>query len=105
MTQDDSRLLQEFVADDSQAAFTTLVERYVDLVYAAAFRQVNGDSGLASDIAQAVFIDFARKAPSLPQTVVLAAWLHRATRLTALSVLRAKQRRIVREREAVRMQE
>jgi RNA polymerase sigma factor (sigma-70 family) len=105
MTQDDSTLLDEFVRNDSESAFAAIVQLHIDLVYSAAFRQVNGDSGLASDITQTVFIDLARKARFLAKDTVLPAWLHRATRLTALSALRAAQRRIGREREAVRMQE
>ena len=105
MSLNDLRLVEEFVKNDSQPAFAAIVERYIDFVYSAALRQVNGDSGLAADVTQGVFTDLARKAPLMRKDVLLAAWLHRATRLTALSALRARQRRIVREREAVRMRE
>ncbi|HYA79041.1 MAG TPA: hypothetical protein VED19_00865 [Candidatus Nitrosopolaris sp.] len=37
---DDRQLLAEFVGRNSEAAFTTLVERYVNLVYPAAKRTV-----------------------------------------------------------------
>jgi len=105
MTQDDSSLIKEFVANHSQAAFTTIVQRYVDFVYSAALRQVNGDSGMASDICQSVFVDLGRRASSLSENISLPGWLHRATRLTALAALRTQRRRIVREREAILMQE
>ncbi|MDB6037660.1 MAG: hypothetical protein JWM99_1501 [Verrucomicrobiales bacterium] len=105
MTPDDSALIQEFVAHDSQTAFAEIVHRYTDFVYSAALRQVNGDSGLASDVSQTVFLDLVRKARSLPGNISLPGWLHRATRLTALAALRARERRMVRERAALHVQE
>jgi DNA-directed RNA polymerase specialized sigma24 family protein len=62
MTQDDATLLHRFAVESSESAFSELVRRYLDLVYSAALRQLNGDSGLAADICQSVFIDLARKA-------------------------------------------
>jgi RNA polymerase sigma factor (sigma-70 family) len=105
MTPDDSALIQEFVANDSQTAFAEIVHRYTDFVYSAALRQVNGDSGLASDVSQSVFLDLGRKARSFDGNISLPGWLHRATRLAALAALRARERRILREHEAVRLQE
>lgn len=105
MTADDATLLKEFATTESETAFTELVRRNVGLVYSAALRQVNGDSGLATDICQLVFIDLALKARSLPSKVVLAAWLHRATRFAVLAALRAERRRTSREHEAAIMQE
>ena len=43
---DDMELLQEYVARDSQAAFETLLNRHVNLVYSTALRLVR-DPGLA----------------------------------------------------------
>jgi RNA polymerase sigma factor (sigma-70 family) len=105
MTHDDATLLRRFAVEGSESAFSELVARYLDLVYAAALRQVNGDSGLAADICQSVFIDLARKARSLRPNLALAAWLHRATRLAALAALRSESRRAVREQEAAIMRE
>src|SRR5216110_1453401 len=64
MTQVDATLLRRFAVEGCESGFAKLVERYLDLVYSAALRQVNGDSGLAADICQSVFIDLARKARS-----------------------------------------
>jgi DNA-directed RNA polymerase specialized sigma24 family protein len=48
-------LLSAYARDQSEDAFSTLVARYVDLVYSAALRQV-GNSESAKDVAQAVFV-------------------------------------------------
>lgn len=101
---EDRQWLEAFRRDQSEFAFRCLVERYLGLVYSAAFRLVNGDAHLAQDVAQLVFINLANKAHCLPANVVLAGWLHRDTRFTALEMLRKEQRRIVREQTAVTMQ-
>ena len=73
---DDEQLLLQYARERSESAFGELVARHVDFVYSAALRVVNGDSHLAQDVAQTVFIDLARKAGSLPGDVGLAGWLH-----------------------------
>jgi len=102
---DDRQLLAEFCRNGSEAAFRQLVGRHLNLVYSAAMRIVNGDTHLAQDIAQLVFSNLAGKARALPANVVLAGWLHRDTRFTALEWLRREHRRIEREREAATMHE
>lgn len=100
---DDQPLLRRYAAEGSEAAFGELVGRYVNLVYSAALRRVGGDAQRAQDVAQLVFTDLARKAGSLPSGVVLAGWLHRATRYAAAELLRTERRRQAREREAAAM--
>ncbi len=102
---DDTALLRLFVAEKSETAFTELVRRNLDMVYSAALRRVRGDSMLAQDIAQSVFTDLARKAKRLPPKVILAAWLHRATKLASAAALRAEARRSAREQRALAMRE
>jgi len=100
---DDRQLLRRYAKDGSEAAFGELVARHVNLVYSAALRRTGGDAHLAQDVAQLVFTDLARKARSVPENVVLAGWLHRATRYAAAQLLRTERRRAAREQEAVTM--
>lgn len=98
-----SKLLADYVKNGSEPAFRELVRRYVDLVYSAAARLVEGDAHLARDIAQMVFVDLARKAGTLSPNVLLGGWLHRHTCFVAATVMRSQRRRQSREREAVEM--
>jgi RNA polymerase sigma factor (sigma-70 family) len=100
---DDQQLLEHFIEHRSEAAFGELVERYVNLVYSTALRRTNFDTHLAQDVAQLVFTDLARKAPSLSRNIVLAGWLHRATRYAAAQLMRSDRRRRMREQEAAAM--
>jgi RNA polymerase sigma factor (sigma-70 family) len=100
---DDRQLLVQYVSEGSEEAFTELVRRHTPLVYSAALRRVGGDSELAKDAAQLVFVALARKARSLPKSVVLAGWLHQATRFAAAQLLRVEHRRRAREQEVFAM--
>ncbi len=99
---DDLELLQAYHATGSEEAFQTVVQRYVDLVYTAALRQVR-DPHFAEEITQAVFLVLARKSGSLHAGIVLAGWLFRTTRFVAARAVRDEQRRQRREREAIHM--
>lgn len=92
----DHELVGAFVRERSENAFRALVARHVNLVYATALRQV-GDSGMAEEIAQNVFVILARKAPRLGGIETLAGWLHRTTILEAKARVRAELRRRRRE--------
>lgn len=100
---DTQQLLAQYVATGSETAFRDLVSRYVDLVYSAAVRLVNGDSHLAEDVTQTVFADLARMAKTLSREVMLGGWLHRHTCFVASKTLRGERRRQERERQAVEM--
>ena len=102
---DDRQWLAEFCRNGSESAFRQLVEQHLNLVYSAAMRMVNGDAHFAQDITQLVFSNLARKACALPANVLLAGWLHRDTRFTALEWLRKEHRRAEREREVATMRE
>src|SRR4051812_14986569 len=96
---DDHELLDEFARDGSEAAFATLVTRYVNLVHSTAFRFTR-NSHHAEEITQAVFVILARKAGKLSSRVVLSGWLYQVTRLTAANFVKGEIRRQRREQEA-----
>lgn len=100
MTTENSDLLRRYVADRSESAFATLVERHLDLVYSAALRQVSGDTHAAQDVTQAVFCDLARQAPRLTRHPSLTGWLYTSTRYLAAKARRTEQRRRAREQQA-----
>ena len=100
---DTQQLLAEFAAAGSEAAFRELVARYLNLVYSTALRLVGGDTQLAEDVAQTVFIGLARKGHALPSQVMLGGWLHQYTYHVATRAVRSERRRQTREREAVEM--
>lgn len=99
---EDRQALREYVEGGSQAAFARVVARHVGLVYAAALRQVR-DPHLAEDVTQAVFIILARKAASLRDEVVLAAWLLNTARFAARDALKMQARRRRHEQKAAEM--
>src|SRR5665213_31205 len=102
----DSELLEEYVTRNSEAAFQSLVARYLNLVRSTALRQVR-NVPLAEDVAQAVFILLARKAGVLSKTknLALSGWLYRTTRFVAAHATRGEMRRQWREQEALAMQQ
>ncbi|HWX20166.1 MAG TPA: sigma-70 family RNA polymerase sigma factor [Candidatus Binatia bacterium] len=97
------KLLADYTEKGSETAFRDLVARYVDLVYSTALRSVDGDTHLAQDVAQTVFIDLARLAGTLSPDSMLGGWLHRHTCYTAAKILRGERRRRLRERQAAEM--
>ena len=98
----DPELLRDYLATGSERAFAELVDRYIDLVYSAARRQVR-DTHLAEDIAQAVFIVLARKAGAIRNPAMLGAWLIKTTRQTSYNAIRFEHCRRRHEQEAATM--
>jgi RNA polymerase sigma factor (sigma-70 family) len=95
----DAELLREFVKSHSDAAFSGLVEKHAGLVYSAALRMVR-DAALAEDVTQSVFIQLARKAPTLREGNALPGWLYRVTHCQAANAVRSEQTRRRLETEA-----
>jgi RNA polymerase sigma factor (sigma-70 family) len=101
---EDSELLRRYADERAEAAFAELVRRRIGLVYSVALRQTRGDRHRAAEVTQAVFTDLARKATALSRRPVLVGWLYRSTQFAAAGLIRAEQRRLVRETEAQRME-
>ena len=96
----DHELLRRYADHGTEAAFTELVQRHCNLVWAAA-RRVSGNGEIARDVAQTVFTDLARKAGRLPADTVLAGWLYRAACHAAANHIRGDARRNHREQAAM----
>ena len=103
-TPSDAQLLRDYATHGADAAFTELVRRHTDLVYSAAWRQVESPDA-AAEIAQRVFIGLARGAhelaPRLAADASLAGWLCRSARNLSLNHRRDEFRRQTRERHAM----
>ena len=104
MHDDDTQLLHHYAANHSQQAFAELVGRHINLVYAAARRQT-GDSHLAEDVTQAVFIVLARRAGTVRNGAALPAWLLSTTRYAATNARASEARRRRHETQAALMQQ
>jgi RNA polymerase sigma factor (sigma-70 family) len=98
----DAELLTAYAEQGSEAAFSELVRRYVDFVYAVALRMA-ADPQIARDVTQCVFIALARQARQLVSRPVLSGWLYRTAHNLASTAVRAEVRRRKREQEAMRM--
>jgi RNA polymerase sigma factor (sigma-70 family) len=98
----DSEALKAYVLTASNAAFTDLVRRHVDVVYSAALRQTR-QTHLAEDATQAVFMVLARKARTIHDPAVLPGWLVRAARYSAMNALKLEARRRRHEQRAAAM--
>ncbi len=96
--------MQDYTERRSEAAFTELVQRHIDLVYSAALRMVR-DPHLARDVTPGAFVALAHNAPKLVAIPALEGWLHGTTRNLAANVVRTEVRRRNREQEAALMNE
>jgi RNA polymerase sigma factor (sigma-70 family) len=101
----DNKLLRDYARHRSESAFTELVKRHVDMVYAAALRETHGDTAQAEDVTQAVFSELALKASHLCRHPALAGWLYTCVRHKTANTRRADERRQQRELEAHTMKE
>jgi len=99
---DDWRLLREWVERGSEAAFSNLVSRHVNLVYSTALRRVR-DHASAEEVVQSVFCLLAKKAHHLRCDIALVSWLYRTACFKASRAWRDEQRRRLREKDALLM--
>lgn len=98
----DACLLGKYLEDGSEAAFRSLVQRHLNLVYGATYRRL-GNESWAQEAAQRVFILLARKAWLLRGRTDLSGWLYRTALLKAREILREESRRAERESQAARL--
>ncbi|HLN27941.1 MAG TPA: sigma-70 family RNA polymerase sigma factor [Gemmataceae bacterium] len=94
----DCELLERFIGDKDDAAFTVLVERHGPLVLGVC-RRALGNPDDAEDAWQATFLVLARKAASIRKTASLSCWLHRVASSVAANLRRERSRRTCHERE------
>jgi RNA polymerase sigma factor (sigma-70 family) len=92
----DQQLLAAYLQGD-ESALESLVRNYYRLVVATATR-ATGDPHLAEDIAQTVFLIFARKAPRLAREVSIPGWFIRTTNFVSRDALKKVARRTYYER-------
>ena len=102
LSTEEAQLLRQYVDTRSDEAFGRLVDRYVNIVYAAARRQVR-DGDLARDVTQAVFLVLAEKAAELDPARPISGWLLQVTRYAAANAVRARARRAHHEQRAAEM--
>ena len=53
----DAELLSRYTGANDEQAFAEVVDRYLNLVFSAALRHIDGHPHLAEDVAQEVFSD------------------------------------------------
>lgn len=97
----DFQLLRWYVDEHDQDAFRQLVNRYLDVVFSFARRQVR-DAHLAEDVSQLVFTRLGAKARLVSTRDSLRSWLLAATRYAALDAIKHRKRRWRHERGAAR---
>jgi len=98
----DQCLLQRYIAERCEAAFSELVRRHASMVYAAALRQLHSQHD-AEDATQAVFLLLAQRARTIGPGVVLAGWLYKTARFTSSAIRRARQRRQFHEQQSAEL--
>jgi RNA polymerase sigma factor (sigma-70 family) len=101
---DDAELLLRYSREGEQAAFAELVQRHLPLVYQTALRQLGGNTHLAQEAAQNVFIAMGHKAAELAQRPTLTGWLYISACFAAKKLIRSAQRRQHWEQESIDMQ-
>lgn len=92
MTDTRDRELIALVADGDREAFSELMTRTEDMVFAVCMR-IMGDREAAKDAAQETFVTLFRKADRYKGTAAVTTWLYRVTVNTCYDQLRKAKRR------------
>jgi RNA polymerase sigma factor (sigma-70 family) len=93
----DSELLERFLQENDDAAFTVVIERHGPMVLGLC-RRMLGNLHDAEDVCQATFLVLARKAASIRKSTALSSWLHGVACRAAGQLKRDEARRQCRER-------
>ncbi len=102
-TMSDRELLDRFVEDRDESAFSTVVARHGAMVLGVCARVLRHRQD-AEDALQATFLVLARKAGTVRKRTSLASWLHGVACHAAKNVKRSLARRSAREAAVVRLQ-
>jgi RNA polymerase sigma factor (sigma-70 family) len=98
----DAQLLQQFVSQRDEAAFTALVRRHERLVWRVCWHAL-GHVQDTEDAFQATFVVLAHNAAKIAKQEMLGSWLHGVALRIALKAKRSAARRRKHEREAANM--
>jgi serpin B len=88
----DRQLLERFIDQHDETAFTALVQRHGPLVLGVCRRLLDHDQDV-EDAFQAVFLVLVRRASSLPWQESIAPWLHQVAQRIALKARAVRSRR------------
>ena len=94
-----NRLLQRYLDDRDPDAFAEIVREHASMVYGTALRIVGNESD-AEDVAQECYLELARKAGTIKDSV--GGWLHTLTTRRAINRVRGEARRKVHENNAMK---
>jgi hypothetical protein len=87
-------LLKAYVQYQSDDAFREIVASSLDEVYSIALRIIHGPENLIEEAVLRTYWQLARKAPRLPDDVVLASWLREHVCKMAVAVLHEEDRSV-----------
>jgi RNA polymerase sigma factor (sigma-70 family) len=90
--QSNAALLDRFISERDEQAFTALVKRHGAMVHQVCWRLL-GNGAQVEDAFQATFLVLARKAAAVRPREALPAWLHGVARRVALKARSAQSRR------------